>query len=497
VLDFGVARCTVLETPAHDAPVSATYPSGARIVGTPAYMAPEQLRAEKVDGRADQFAWAVMAWELLAGRKPWVTTNAPELIAAVLTKPAPPLVVEGVPPTVAAAIGRALSKPAGDRFPTMDALVGVLQGERVVAPSRRLPLGVALVAFALVAVAAIGVTRLMRRPGVGPTPAATAPKPSEALLRFPCPPARRAPDQPECGYGLQAWCDPQGQQIACCREGLAPLDGDGVCGCPPGGSMSASECAKPLPHPQNYGLSLVFPIGERIADCPRDIARDVMDLELHIDPDGRVFGTRIAESRAANAELQRCVLEKMRGMTFAPPPGGFYSDRIPLTGLPVVAPLTGPLRFPCPDPSKVKLCQLNGEIPWCDADGKWLACCAKPLVALDKDGLCGCPPGGTTGGAGGCPTAKYGQDYDQWFVPSLAHRAITMACGPDGLSVGYDLEIDPDGRVFKANITAGASVDVELQRCVLTALRRMHVDPPPDGQNSVGYGAIYKFEHHP
>jgi serine/threonine protein kinase len=66
VVDFGIAR----EVP-HCAPTTATSSLSAAIVGTPQYMAPEQLRNEAVDGRCDQFAWGVVAYELLSGRLPW------------------------------------------------------------------------------------------------------------------------------------------------------------------------------------------------------------------------------------------------------------------------------------------------------------------------------------------------------------------------------------------------------------------------------------------
>ncbi|MGD9903246.1 MAG: protein kinase [Vicinamibacterales bacterium] len=64
VLDFGVAKA---------APVGAdgTMTAGATVVGTPAYMAPEQLRGEPVDGRADVFSLGVMAFEMLTGRLPF------------------------------------------------------------------------------------------------------------------------------------------------------------------------------------------------------------------------------------------------------------------------------------------------------------------------------------------------------------------------------------------------------------------------------------------
>ena len=73
------------------------------LVGTPAYMAPEQLRAEPVDARADQFAWGVVAYELLSGRRPWETTGGGYPLAAeILTRQPPRL--RAVAPGVSARV---------------------------------------------------------------------------------------------------------------------------------------------------------------------------------------------------------------------------------------------------------------------------------------------------------------------------------------------------------------------------------------------------------
>jgi serine/threonine-protein kinase len=67
VVDFGVAKLTAA------APGSETghITSSGTIVGTPAYMAPEQLRGDAVDGRADVFSLGVMAYEMLTGKLPY------------------------------------------------------------------------------------------------------------------------------------------------------------------------------------------------------------------------------------------------------------------------------------------------------------------------------------------------------------------------------------------------------------------------------------------
>jgi len=132
VLDFGVARRTVAGNKTHDSVTgehTSTPDSAGRLVGTPAYMPPEQIRGEPIDGRADQFAWGVVAYELLTGRLPWKTAREfLGYIAAVLTeKPDPPRqLAPEIPPAVEAAILRALAKNPANRFPSIGAAAAEL-----------------------------------------------------------------------------------------------------------------------------------------------------------------------------------------------------------------------------------------------------------------------------------------------------------------------------------------------------------------------------------
>ena len=120
--DFGVA-CALQEGAALDQTMTAT------IVGTPAYMSPEQAAGRgRVDHRADIYAFGAMAYEMLAGTPPFAGEAAAVVMAAHLTAVPEPL--EGrcpdVPPDVAALVMKCLEKRPEDRWQGMADLLGVL-----------------------------------------------------------------------------------------------------------------------------------------------------------------------------------------------------------------------------------------------------------------------------------------------------------------------------------------------------------------------------------
>jgi serine/threonine protein kinase/ABC-type branched-subunit amino acid transport system substrate-binding protein len=147
VLDFGIARRThghFDATKSTEEAIAATTGDGSAAVGTPLYMAPEQLRAEPLDGRADQFGWGIVAYELLSGAPPWSRNGGSvALLAQILSKPPRPLeeVAPSVPPHIAAAVTRALKKDREERFPSMDALIEAMGGQAETRATLPPPLG--------------------------------------------------------------------------------------------------------------------------------------------------------------------------------------------------------------------------------------------------------------------------------------------------------------------------------------------------------------------
>ncbi len=102
VVDFGVAKLTT------NATGGGTMTSAGTIVGTPAYMAPEQLRGEGVDGRADVFSLGVMTFEMLTGKLPYGGTSLFE-IGMKQAAGAAAVDVGDMPEEMAAAIRRAIA----------------------------------------------------------------------------------------------------------------------------------------------------------------------------------------------------------------------------------------------------------------------------------------------------------------------------------------------------------------------------------------------------
>ena len=144
VLDFGIARRTGAgaEREAEPAPAATTdvaaisrfamtngtLTADGVVVGTPMYMAPEQLRGEPLDGRTDQFAWGVLACELFTGKLPWDGEGI-AVLSQILAQEVAPLSGRSpeIPARVDAVIRKALSKAPGNRFAAMEEIAAELE----------------------------------------------------------------------------------------------------------------------------------------------------------------------------------------------------------------------------------------------------------------------------------------------------------------------------------------------------------------------------------
>jgi len=136
LLDFGIALR--LPGPGRD-PRDESSEIGP--AGTPRYMAPEQIQRRRIDARTDQFAWGVVAYELLGGVLPWRSLDDGVATAiAIVTERQVELsrVVLDVPPRLAQIIDRALEKAPARRFASMNELLAELESV-VVEPTTEQP----------------------------------------------------------------------------------------------------------------------------------------------------------------------------------------------------------------------------------------------------------------------------------------------------------------------------------------------------------------------
>jgi eukaryotic-like serine/threonine-protein kinase len=180
VADFGVARSI-------EGAAGETLTDTGLILGTPAYMSPEQASGERgLDARTDVYALGCVLYEMLAGEPPFTGPTAQAIVAKRLTSPVPAvrLVRDTVPAGVEAVLVRALARVPADRFATAAEFAGALR--RGLAepasrrPAHRLPRTGALVAGAVLILAGIAmlVGRYRTAPAdrlAGPIPLAVLP----------------------------------------------------------------------------------------------------------------------------------------------------------------------------------------------------------------------------------------------------------------------------------------------------------------------------------
>jgi serine/threonine-protein kinase len=125
VLDFGLAKLVQETSSESGAETASMMTAPGSIVGTLAYMSPEQLRAEVVDQRTDIFSLGAVIYEMLSGRGPFRADTAPETAAHVLMKDPPALgqLALEIPDAFPGIVERALAKKREDRYQTANDLL--------------------------------------------------------------------------------------------------------------------------------------------------------------------------------------------------------------------------------------------------------------------------------------------------------------------------------------------------------------------------------------
>ena len=120
ISDFGIAKLSQSQ---------AGSVTGSAIIGTPAYMAPEQASGEGVDGRSDIYALGIILFEMLTGRQPYEADTPMAVAIKHITDPVPHILEANpnLPPDVESIIQLAMAKSKDDRYATAVELVDALR----------------------------------------------------------------------------------------------------------------------------------------------------------------------------------------------------------------------------------------------------------------------------------------------------------------------------------------------------------------------------------
>jgi hypothetical protein len=213
VCDFGLARAVEDDAdgadhegrraPPSTRPLEATITKTGAILGTPAYMAPEQLRGTAADARADVFAFAVALYEALCGERPFKGTTVRELLDSVesgTVRPSAGARALAVPAALRRCVLRGLAAKLTDRYPSIDAfLVAVDAASR---PAWRRVAWPTVAAFVALVAASVATAAT----GSAPRPHAAHAQPVHGVAITDHPPPASASPEAQAAYaaGLRA-----------------------------------------------------------------------------------------------------------------------------------------------------------------------------------------------------------------------------------------------------------------------------------------------------
>ncbi|MET0554320.1 MAG: protein kinase [Vicinamibacteria bacterium] len=168
ILDFGLAHVTAAPGSALETQSLAEQgrlTAEGTLLGTIAYMSPEQARQQEVDARSDVFSLGTVCYEMLAGRRPFVGASPADTLSAILRSEPPSIEPERgpVPPWLERIVRRCLEKEPAERFQSardvafaldaLDGTSGVSVAAAPRAPARRRALALAALAGAALATA--------------------------------------------------------------------------------------------------------------------------------------------------------------------------------------------------------------------------------------------------------------------------------------------------------------------------------------------------------
>ncbi|HEY4056017.1 MAG TPA: protein kinase [Kofleriaceae bacterium] len=155
VSDFGLARVdreqsTMTTSAGGSVSLDSVITVEGAVLGTPAYMAPEQLEGAAVDARADQFAFATVAFEALYKRRPFPGSTLGAVQQAIADQAIVRVSSTVVPTRVRDVVVRGLAASPSDRYPDMNAFLAALRRAAAPRTTRRVAIAAGVAALALV-----------------------------------------------------------------------------------------------------------------------------------------------------------------------------------------------------------------------------------------------------------------------------------------------------------------------------------------------------------
>jgi TolB-like protein len=137
VLDFGLAKEMRSADPASATQTAAGHTALGVVMGTPAYMSPEQIAGRALNHQTDIFSFGILLYEMASGRRPFEGASSAELASPILRDTPRPLTElrADLPEELCQLIQRCLEKNARDRFPSAREVRNALRGVAAEAPS--------------------------------------------------------------------------------------------------------------------------------------------------------------------------------------------------------------------------------------------------------------------------------------------------------------------------------------------------------------------------
>ena len=120
VLDFGIAKLMPRVTVQTQSSAFIDRSVSGQILGTAAYMSPEQILGDEVDERSDLFSFGILLCEMLTGDRPWRCTSSVDTLHAILHDD--PCSIENISPQIAPVVQKLLQKSPADRFSSAEAV---------------------------------------------------------------------------------------------------------------------------------------------------------------------------------------------------------------------------------------------------------------------------------------------------------------------------------------------------------------------------------------